>query len=175
MCHQDCGKSNTATHVKPSVECIGSFTTRQLMSTLIPALTLLFASAVAADSQSPEDFLTKMIATFNSGDAHGHISNFSVPHVRIIDGVLTVQNDDTPFIDYQGIKKTGWASSRINGLQALDQSDNSAIVVLDFSRVDASGTPYLDSKVVYTLTKLGETWRIVGLSVAASVSIGDEH
>ncbi len=25
-----------------------------------------------------------------------------------------------------------------------------------------------------TLTKLGETWRIVGLSVAASVSIGDD-
>jgi hypothetical protein len=144
------------------------------MKTLTLTLTLLFAHAVSADSQSPEDFLTNMVATFNSGDAAGHVSNFSVPHVRIMDGILTVQNDDAPFIDYEGLEKTGWISTRINSINVLDQSANSAIALLDFSRLDTSGLPYLTTKVIYTLTKLRDTWRIIGISVAASVPLGDE-
>lgn len=142
-----------------------------VLKRLLVALTLVFAGAAFAEAETPEQFLTGMIGVFNTGNAEGHISHFATPHVRIVNGVQVLQMDDTPFIDFSLLRKSGWASSRIDAMELITESDDAAMVLVDLSRMNSSNEPMASMRVVYTLLKQGETWKIVGLSAVAPTSL----
>lgn len=137
------------------------------MKRLLAALSLVFSGTAFAEAETPEQFLTDMIGVFNTGDAEGHISHFSTPHVRIVNGIPVLQADDTPFMDFDLLRKSGWASSRIDTMELIAESEEAAMVLAGFSRMNSSNEPMTSMRVVYTLSKQGETWKIVGLSAVA--------
>ncbi|MCR9277846.1 MAG: hypothetical protein NXH85_07700 [Pseudomonadaceae bacterium] len=144
------------------------------MRKLIIIIAVLVATTASAHAQTPESFISELIAVFNEGDAQKHIAKFSVPHVRVLDGVLTVQNDDSPFVDFERLRESGWATSRINGMEVIGQSSNSAIVALDFSRIDESGIAYLRTMAVYTISKSEESWQVVSVIATGSLPLGED-
>lgn len=138
---------------------------------LLVALSLVFSGSAFAEAETPEQFLTNMISVFNTGDAEGHISHFATPHVRIINGVAVLQTDDTPFVDFDMLRKGGWASSRIDSMELIAETDDAAMVLAGFSRMNSSNEAMTSMRVVYTLSKQGETWEVVGLSAVAPTSL----
>jgi hypothetical protein len=89
---------------------------------------------------------------------------YAFPHVKINNGKLTtVENKDTPVIDYIGLKKTPWKYSKLNQVKVLAEGANSALVELDFSRYDKDDKEFLRSTGFYVLTKDKGYWQIVSL------------
>ena len=134
---------------------------------LLVALSIVLSGTTFAEAETPEQFLTDMISVFNTGAAEGHISHFATPHVRIVNGVPVLQADDTPFVDFDMLRESGWASARSDAMELIAESDDAAMVLAGFSRMNPSNEPMASMQVVYTLSKQGETWKIVGLSAVA--------
>ena len=96
---------------------------------------------------------------------------YAFPHVKIINGKLTtVENKDTPVIDYVGFKKTPWKYSKINKIIVLAEGANSAVVEMDFSRYDKDDKEFLRSTGYYVLTKNMGYWQILSLNSIGSVA-----
>ncbi len=90
---------------------------------------------------------------------------YAFPHIKINNGKLTtVENKNTPVIDYAGLKKTPWKYSKINQVKVLAEGANSALVELDFSRIDKDDKEFLRSTVFYVLTKDKGYWQILSLN-----------
>ena len=98
---------------------------------------------------------------------------YAFPHVKIINGKLTtVENKDTPVIDYVGLKKTPWKYSKINQIKILAEGANSALCELDFSRYDKDDKEFLRTTGFYVLTKDKGFWQIlsyIGTGVVAGM------
>ena len=74
-------------------------------------------------------------------------------------------NANKKLINYENLKKTGWAKSIINDLKVVRQSEDRAFVLLDFSRLDNKNNQILRSEVMYTITKDEDNW---GITLVAS-------
>ena len=131
------------------------------------ALCLAFTSAYGhtQDGMSPEDLMRYYIKVFNDENIPALEDVYTFPHVKINNGKLTtVENKNTPVIDYVGLKKTPWKYSKINQIKVLAEGANSALVELDFSRIDKDDKEFLRSTVFYVLTKDKGYWQILNLN-----------
>jgi hypothetical protein len=130
-------------------------------------LCLAFTSAYGhpQDGMSPEDLMRYYIKVFNDENIPALEDVYTFPHVKINNGKLTtVENKNTPVIDYVGLKKTPWKYSKINQIKVLAEGANSALVELDFSRIDKDDKEFLRSTVFYVLTKDKGYWQILSLN-----------
>jgi len=130
-------------------------------------LCLAFTSAYAhlQDSMSPEDLMRYYVKVFNDENIPALEDFYAFPHVKSNNGKLTtVENKNTPVIDYVGLKKTPWKFSKINQIKVLAEGANSALVELDFSRIDKDDKEFLRSTVFYVLTKDKGYWQILSLN-----------
>ena len=108
---------------------------------------------VRKKEQSPEEFLQYFITGFNAEDAKILDSVFTKPLIRISDGKISSYSSWDKYIDYEKIKATGWAKSVINGSSVPYVDKNSAILKMDFSRLNAAGDIVIRSDVTYMLIK----------------------
>ena len=130
-------------------------------------LCLAFTSAYGhpQDGMSPEDLMRYYIKVFNDENIPALEDVYTFPHVKINNGKLTtVENKNTPVIDYVGLKKTPWKYSKINQVKVIAEGANSALVELDFSRIDKDDKEFLRSTVFYVLTKDKGYWQILSLN-----------
>jgi|GEM_PF-721801 hypothetical protein len=129
---------------------------------LFIALTTAFAHP--QDGMSPEDLMRYYIQVFNDENIPALEDVYAFPHVKVNNGKLTtVENKDTPVIDYIGLKKTPWKYSKLNHVKVLAEGANSALVELNFSRYDKDAKEFLRSTGFYVLTKDKGYWQIVSL------------
>ena len=120
---------------------------------------------------SPEDLMRYYVKVFNEENISALEQVYAFPHVKIINGKLTtVENKDTPVIDYVGLKKTPWKYSKINKIIVLAEGANSAVVEMDFSRYDKDDKEFLRSTGYYVLTKNMGYWQILSLNSIGSVA-----
>ena len=120
---------------------------------------------------SPEDLMRYYVKVFNEENISALEQVYAFPHVKIINGKLTtVENKDTPVIDYVGLKKTPWKYSKINKIIVLAEGANSAVVEMDFSRYDKDDKEFLRSTGYYVLTKNMGYWQILSLNIIGSVA-----
>jgi len=129
---------------------------------LFIALTTAFAHP--QDGMSPEDLMRYYIQVFNDENIPALEDVYAFPHVKVNNGKLTtVENKDTPVIDYIGLKKTPWKYSKLNHVKVLAEGANSALVELNFSQYDKDAKEFLRSTGFYVLTKDKGYWQIVSL------------
>ena len=96
---------------------------------------------------------------------------YHFPHVKITNGKLThIENKNTPVIDFEGLKKSGWKYSKINSVKILAEGANSALVEMVFSRFDKSDKEFFRSTTFYVLTKNKGYWQIISLSSVGTVA-----
>ena len=138
---------------------------KKLLVLIILFLAFTSAYAHTQDGMSPEDLMRYYIKVFNDENISALEDVYAFPHVKINNGKLTtVENKNTPVIDYVGLKKTPWKYSKINQLKLLAEGANSALVELDFSRIDKDDKEFLRSTVFYVLTKDKGYWQILSLN-----------
>ena len=94
------------------------------------------------------------------------------PVVFINDGKVRVIEDASEKVfDYKVIKATGWAYSKIIKTTVLDEGQNSAVVLVDFTRHKADDSVLNTSKVFYTLSMTDEGWKLVGASIPGGITL----
>jgi hypothetical protein len=136
--------------------------------TLVSGACILVSSCAFADDLSPNQFIEQVISAFNSENLADYQEKFHYPYSRIIDGRIEIfENQNSPAMNFSNLKKSGWVRSRVNKLQTLAISEQSAIVKLNFSRMNAEGHEYVRSNAFYTLTRQGADWKIISLSIIA--------
>ena len=137
---------------------------------------LPMGSQAEANEQTPNAFIIELIEAFNSGDLDRYQSKFHYPYSRIINGKIQIFDDPSvAAIDYVGLRETGWVRSRINSVSLLDKAANSAVVLLDFSRMNADGNAFLSSKVFYTLVRTHDSWKVISGTVASSAPVNADE
>ena len=137
---------------------------KKLLAFLTLCLALTTAFAHPQDGMSPEDLMRYYAKVFNEENIPALEEVYTFPHVKINNGKLTtVENKDTPVIDYIGLKKTPWKYSKLNQVKVLAEGANSALVELDFSRYDKNDKEFLRSTGFYVLTKDKGYWQILSL------------
>lgn len=146
---------------------------------LIPLLLLLLlvplrpALAGHHEGSSVEAFVQDYFDKFNSTtlDANPEQS-FSFPAVFINDGkVRVIQDASVKIFDYEVIKASGWAYSKILNTTVLYEGPNSAVVQVDFNRNRGDGSLLSTSTVFYTLAMTEAGWKLVSASIPGGITL----
>ena len=143
---------------------------------LIIVLLAAFSSATFAghhEKSSVEGFIADYFETFNSMTLEANPEqSYAFPVVFINDGKVRVIEDSSEKVfDYKVIKATGWAYSKIIKTNVLDEGENSAVVLVDFTRHKADDSIMSTSKVFYTLSMTDEGWKLVGASIPGGITL----
>tara|TARA_B100000767_G_scaffold272352_1_gene299812 strand:- start:846 stop:1337 length:492 start_codon:yes stop_codon:yes gene_type:complete len=118
----------------------------------------------------PKGAIQQYISDFNSEKELER--NFHLPFMLIRNGEKSIHKDLKKFINFKGLKKGGWKYTRINSLDIVSELKNTAIVRLNFSRLNKLDEKYLRANAYYTLTKLESKWGISSLIIDADVPLG---
>ena len=125
--------------------------------------------------ETPEELMDNYFNDFNSQDIIMIERNFSFPLMVLQNGKKTIHNDISTFLNFKKIKKTGWNRSVINSFTLPIKKDKSAIIQLNFSRLNNDGNIYLTSDVNYILIKENEHWYISGIIIDNDIPLGLEN
>ncbi len=144
---------------------------KKILLTLWLLMSFSYASAHPQDGMSPEDLMRHYLKVFNEENLPALEEVYHYPHVKITNGKLShIDNKNTPVIDFEGLKKSGWKYSKINSIKVLAEGANSALVEMVFSRVDKSDKEFFRSTTFYVLTKNQGYWQIISLSSVGTVA-----
>ena len=143
---------------------------------LITVLLAAFSSAAFAghhEKSSVEGFIADYFETFNSMTLEANPEqSFKFPVVFINDGkVRFVEDASEKVFDYKVIKATGWAYSKLIKVTVLDEGENSAVVLIDFTRHKADDSIMSTSKAFYTVSMTDDGWKIVGGSIPGGITL----
>ena len=125
------------------------------------------------EKSSVEGFIADYFETFNSMTLEANPEqSYAFPVVFINDGKVRVIEDSSEKVfDYKVIKATGWAYSKIIKTTVLDEGENSAVVLVDFTRHKADDSVMSTSKVFYTLSMTDDGWKLVGASIPGGITL----
>lgn len=144
---------------------------KKILLTLWLLMSFSYASAHPQDGMSPEDLMRHYLKVFNEENFPALEEVYHYPHVKITNGKLShIDNKNTPVIDFEGLKKSGWKYSKINSIKVLAEGANSALVEMVFSRFDKSDKEFFRSTTFYVLTKNQGYWQIISLSSVGTVA-----
>ena len=146
------------------------------LQALLSATVALFSLTALAghhEESSVEGFIADYFETFNSMTLEANPEqSMEFPVVFINDGKVRVIEDASEKVfDYKVIKATGWAYSKIIKTTVLDEGENSAVVLVDFTRHKADDSIMSTSKVFYTLSMTDEGWKLVGASIPGGITL----
>lgn len=117
---------------------------------------------LAQHPASPEEFMRHYMKVFNNQNAAEVQQCYHFPYAVIENGQLAYHDkENVPVVDYETLKKSGWAQSSINDIQVLLESATTAVVRMDFSRLDKQDKEYFRTTMIYTLTKEKGYWQII--------------
>ena len=140
---------------------------------IITLLIIVSSSALAThlETSSVESFIKDFFENFNNMTLENNPEqSFTFPVVFINDGkVRVLENASEKVFDYTAIRATGWAYSNIINTTVLDEGENSAVVLVDFSRHSADDSIISTTKVFYTLSMTDQGWKIAGVSIPGGI------
>ncbi len=140
---------------------------------IITLLIIVSSSALAThlETSSVESFIKDFFENFNNMTLENNPEqSFTFPVVFINDGkVRVLENASEKVFDYTAIRATGWAYSKIINTTVLDEGENSAVVLVDFSRRSADDSIISTTKVFYTLSMTDQGWKIAGVSIPGGI------
>ncbi len=133
------------------------------MIKLLFAVTLFISGNLIAQSNlSPEEFMKHYVKAFNEENVVEVQKCYHFPYAIIDNGQITYyEKENVPVIDYDKLKKSGWAYSKINDIKIIFESIKTAVVVMDFSRFDKNDTQFLRTTISYSLSKEKGYWQII--------------
>ena len=147
----------------------------KIKAVLLTGLAFLSSAAFAGhhEKSSVKGFIADYFETFNSMTLEANPEqSFKFPVVFINDGkVRFVEDASEKVFDYKVIKATGWAYSKLIKTTVLDEGENSAVVLIDFTRHKADDSIMSTSKAFYTVSMTDDGWKIVGGSIPGGITL----
>ena len=119
----------------------------------------------------PEVFLQYFIEAFNDKKSSVLKTVFNEPLLRVTAGRITSYTRWNDYIDYQKIESTGWARSVINSSSVPFEDNESAVLKMNFSRLDNKHNLIVRSDVTYLLLKVKGAWKIATVIIPDKVPV----
>ena len=150
------------------------------MSKLLLSLSLIFsllatnvglANEHVKIEKSPQEFVQYFFDGFNAQNEKVLDKVFNKPFMRVSDGKTTYYSSWREYVDFKRIKATGWKKSVINNSSVHHQDKSSAILKMNFSRLDQKDEIVIQSDLIYLLTKGGNSWKIAAVIIPSSVPV----
>ena len=124
-----------------------------------------------AKEMEPEVFLQYFIEAFNDKNSSVLKTVFNEPLLRVTAGRITSYTRWNDYIDYQKIESTGWARSVINSSSVPFEDNESAVLKMNFSRLDNKDNLIVRSDVTYLLLKVKGAWKIATVIIPDKVPV----
>ena len=128
-----------------------------------------------ADShKTPIQIITQAFSFFNQE------SNKQLNDLSSSPFFITVGTDTRLFggygeaINFDEIKKDGWVSTQINKVEVVYEENESALVSVNFSRMNASEIAYSTTLGHYLLIRHDSLWKLKGAFFLGGLSLGEE-
>ena len=137
---------------------------------LISLLTLLAFGSLWA--QNPEEALYKYFELFNSTDKEAINEASDSPFVFLIGNNKTISEYYGDSVDFEGLKKQGWAYSKINESELIYSDELSAMVDVNFSRLDKDEEVLSTTNATYLLINKEGKWLLKAGFINSNLSLG---
>ena len=133
-------------------------------------LTLLVSGSLWA--QSPEEALYKYFELFNSADKEAINKASDSPFVFLIGNNKTVSEYYGDSVDFEGLRKQGWAYSKINESELIYADELSAMVDINFSRLSDDDEVLSTTDALYLLVNKDGNWLLKAGFINSNLSLG---
>ena len=134
-------------------------------------LTLLISGGLWA--QNPEEALYKYFELFNSADIDAINEASDSPFVFLIGNKKTVSKKYGDSVDFEGLTKQGWAHSKINESELVYADEISAMVDVNFSRLNDDDEVLSTTDAIYLLVNKDGKWLLKAGFINSYLSLGE--
>lgn len=133
-------------------------------------LTLLVSGSLWA--QNPEEALYKYFELFNIADKDAINEASDSPFVFLIGNNKTVSKNYGDSVDFEGLRKQGWAYSKINKSELIYADELSAMVDINFSRLNDDEKVLSTTDATYLLVNKNGKWLLKAGFINSNLSLG---
>tara|TARA_B100000579_G_C22447683_1_gene672815 strand:+ start:189 stop:581 length:393 start_codon:yes stop_codon:yes gene_type:complete len=124
--------------------------------------------------ETPTQFINRAFSYFNQ-ESNTLLNGLSSRPFFITVGTNTRLFDGYgDAINFDEIKKDGWVSTQINQMELIYKEKQSALISVDFSRMNTSGIEYSTSLGQYLLVRDNNLWKLKGAFFLDGLSLGEE-
>tara|TARA_Y100000768_G_scaffold366789_1_gene329272 strand:+ start:1749 stop:2177 length:429 start_codon:yes stop_codon:yes gene_type:complete len=138
----------------------------------LTALLLTFLVSGTLWAQNPEEALYKYFELFNSKDKDAINNASDSPFIFFIGANKTVSENYGDSVDFEGLRKQGWAYSKINESELLYVDEISAMVDINFSRLNDDDKVLSTTDATYLLVKKDGKWLLKAGFISSNLSLG---
>ena len=121
-------------------------------------LFFLFLSSCLSANEI-DNFINDYFDAFNNSDSIKFHDKFHNPFIRIINGEKKLISDKEWF-DFEALKSSDWSYSSILDYKKILETDNEAILKINYGRHNSEGTIYNSGDAYMVLTKINNNWGI---------------
>jgi len=143
---------------------------KPMKNLIILLLTFLVSGSLWA--QNPEEALYKYFELFNSKDKDSINNASDSPFIFFIGANKTVSENYGDSVDFEGLRKQGWAYSKINESELLYVDEISAMVDINFSRLNDDEKVLSTTDATYLLVKKDGKWLLKAGFISSNLSLG---
>ena len=136
----------------------------------IPLLVLLVSGGLWA--QNPEQAVNEYFDYFNNSDKDALNNASDSPFVFLIGNNKTVAEKYGDSVNFEGLRKEGWAYSKINDSELIYSDELSAMVEINFSRFNAKDEALSTTDAIYLLVYKNDNWLLKAGFIGSSLSLG---
>ena len=131
-------------------------------------------SRMSDSEETPTQFINRAFSYFNQR-SNAQLNGLSSRPFFITVGTNTRLFDSYgDAINFDEIKKDGWVSTQINQMKLIYEEKQSALISVDFSRMNTSGIEYSTSLGQYLLVRDNSLWKLKGVFFLGGLSLGEE-
>ena len=106
-----------------------------------------------------DNFIKNYFDAFNNSDSIKFHDKFHNPFIRIINGEKKLISDKKWF-DFKALNSTEWSYSSILAYEKFLETDNEAILKINYGRHNSEGSIYNSGDAYMVLTKINNKWGI---------------
>tara|TARA_B100000212_G_scaffold333234_1_gene302360 strand:+ start:368 stop:799 length:432 start_codon:yes stop_codon:yes gene_type:complete len=123
-------------------------------------------------AQNPEEALYKYFELFNSADKDAINDASDSPFIFFIGTNKTVSENYGDSVDFEGLRKQGWAYSKINKSELIYADELSAMVDINFSRLNDNERVLSTTDATYLLVNKDGKWLLKAGFINSNLSLG---
>ena len=133
---------------------------------------LTFLTSGGLWAQNPEEALYEYFELFNSADKDAINEASDSPFVFLIGNNRTVSENYGDSVDFEGLRKQGWAYSNINKSELIYADELSAMVDINFSRLNDDEKVLSTTDATYLLVNKNGKWLLKAGFINSNLSLG---
>ena len=124
------------------------------------------------ENNSPQESVSIYFEYFNNADTQSLNDASDSPFIFSLRGIRTAYEKYGDSVDFDGLKKQGWAYSKINTSKLVYQDEISAMVDINFSRFNKDDEVISSADVTYLMLRKKYNWKMKAAFVYGNLSLG---